>query len=100
MDESLHPVLEILARRMARDIEAAVMRRAAQLAVDEPDFHLDIAWMLWAAVHEQESLMRAEWMQLERRAEAGDELHIDLSGAESDELRNFVTGWLQRNTPI
>ena len=44
--------LDILAGKMARDIEVAVMRRAAQLASDEPQFHLGLAWLLWDAVHE------------------------------------------------
>lgn len=65
MDESVQAVLDILARRMVSAIEDVVLARAAQLAVQEREFNLDLAWKLWDSVHQLESQMRIEWDAIE-----------------------------------
>lgn len=72
MDDSVRAVLDILARRMVADIEAAVLTRAAQLAVQEPEFELALAWKLWEAVHQLESQMRTEWDEIESTGKLGE----------------------------
>lgn len=94
MDESHQAVLEILARRMARDITRAIMARARQAAIEEPEFRVDLAWKLWEPVHDLESRMRIEWKALEEASVGGGSLDRDLSNADAGELRAFVAEWL------
>lgn len=65
MDESVHALLDVLARRMVSAIEDVVLTRAAQLALQEPEFDLELAWKLWDSVHQLESQMRIEWDEIE-----------------------------------
>lgn len=88
MDDSVRAVLEILARRMVADIEAAVLTRAAQLAVQEPEFELDLAWKLWDSVHQLESQMRTEWDKIESTGKDS------RSRFSSGDLGNFGAQWL------
>jgi hypothetical protein len=87
MDDSVRAVLDILARRMVADIEAAVLTRAAQLAVEEPEFELDLAWKLWDSVHQLESRMRIEWDNIESADKASRNLDRRFSSGDLGKLR-------------
>lgn len=87
-------LLEILARRMVRDIENAVMTCASQLAAEAPEFQLDLAWALWEPVHDLESRMRIEWKAMERVSLDSGGANVDLSNADLDELTSFARNWL------
>lgn len=94
MDLAHEALLGILARRMVRDLEDAIMTRASQLAGAEPEFHLDLAWTLWEPVHDLESRMRIEWKAMEQASMDSPGVNPDLSNADLDELKAFVRSWL------
>lgn len=94
MDAAHEALLGILARRMVRDLENAIMTRARQLAGMESEFHLDLAWTLWEPVHDLESRMRIEWKAMEKASLDIVGVNPDLSNAGLDELKDFVRSWL------
>lgn len=94
MDAAHEVLLGILARRMVRDLENAIMTRASELAGMEPEFHLDLAWALWEPVHDLESRMRIEWKAMEQASLDSVGVNPDLSNADLDELKAFVRSWL------
>ncbi len=94
MDLAHEALFEILARRMVRDIENAVMTCASRLAAEAPEFQLELAWALWEPVHDLESRMRIEWKAMERFSLYGDQGTEDLSNADLHELTSFVRSWL------
>ena len=94
MDLAHEALLGILARRMVRDIENAVMTCASQLAAEAPEFQLDLAWALWEPVHDLESRMRIEWKAMEQASLDSVGVNPDLSNADLDELKAFVRSWL------
>ena len=107
MDELVRPVFYVLAQRMVADIESAILERASQLAEEEPDFQLSLAWRLWDAVHEREDLMRAEWKRLEveeqdreRVLREGHSDEYETSRTREEQLRKVLLEWLRRTETV